>query len=104
MLCTSHLLRLSHGILRKCRRASPVPPYVLYLLLKLTTVLPPYQSVRTNTLHEHQFHRQQSVGTGEFSVLFNHEAEHMSLWSRYLAYKIALHIAVDLVVFPTRLE
>jgi hypothetical protein len=33
----------------------------MYLLLKLTTVLPPYQSVRTNTLHEHQFHRQQSV-------------------------------------------
>lgn len=73
----------------------------MYLLLKLITALPSYQSARMNTLHKHQFHRQQSVHTGEFSVLFNHKAEHISLGSRYVAYKITLHITVDLVVFPT---
>jgi hypothetical protein len=73
----------------------------MYLLLKLTTVLPPYQSVRIETLHENQFHRQQIVRAGEFSVLFNHKAEHISLGSRYVAYKITLHITIGLVVFPT---
>jgi len=55
----------------------------MYLLLKLTMVLPPCQSVRINTLHEHQFHRQKSGRTGEFSVLLNHKAENISLGSRY---------------------
>jgi hypothetical protein len=61
----------------------------MYLLLKLTVVLPPYQSVKMKTLYK-QFHRQQSVRTGEFSVLFDHKAEHISLGSRYsyVAYKI----------------
>ena len=53
------------------------------------------------TFHERQFHRQQSVRAGEFSVLFNHKAEHISLGSRNFAYKITLHITVDLVIFPT---
>ena len=73
----------------------------MYLLLKLTTVLLSYQSVRMETFHERQFHRQQSVRAGEFSVLFNHKAEHISLGSRNFAYKITLHITVDLVIFPT---
>ena len=30
MLCTSHLLRLSNGILRRCRTWRPVPQYVPY--------------------------------------------------------------------------
>jgi len=73
----------------------------MYLLLKLTTALPPYQNARMNTLLKHHFNRQQSVRTGEFSVLFNHKAEHISIGSRYVAYKITLHITVDLVFFSS---
>jgi hypothetical protein len=70
-------------------------------LLKLAMALPPYHSVRIKTLHKHQFHRQQSVRTGEFSNLFNHKDEHVFLGYRYVAYKITFHITVDLVVCPT---
>ena len=57
-----------------------------------------------NILLKYHFNRQQSVRTGEFSVLFNHKAEHISLGSRHVAYKITLQITVDLVDFPNMIE